>query len=247
MPDLATFQRNFAEAILSGGTSEFDRFPGFAIYRNNSALRAVESLERAYPTVRKLLGGARFRDVAREFFDRRPPKSAVMAEYGAEFGDRLEHLSTRFPYAADIARIDHMRRESHLSEDPQPKPGLRCDAVGAAEWMTTIAILHPATRFEWFDSPAPSVWIALQGKETPDAPMSARGAEGALVTRMTGETVVTRIGRLDYRLLRGFAEGKRVGPTAIELAMEQPDENPDVAFKRLLESGAILRLQKEEN
>jgi hypothetical protein len=244
--DLATFQRSFAQGILSGEASEFDRFPGFAVYRNNCVLSAIESLERAYPTVRKLFGDAVFRDVARDFFHRSPPRSAVLAEYGADFKDRLEHLSARYPYVADIARIDRMRLESHLSCDPQEEMALRGDAIGPAEWMTTVAILHPATRFHWFASPAPSFWLALQGAVMSDAPMSDNRAEGALVTRVTGETAIIRIDRLDFRLLQGMAEGKRIGPTAIALAKEHPIAELGGAFKRLLESGAILRLQKEE-
>ncbi|BBU60415.1 hypothetical protein MSC49_03500 [Methylosinus sp. C49] len=68
-----------------------------------------------------------------------------------------------------------------------------------------------------------------------------------------GETARMRVFRsalgtwIDYRLLQGIAEGKRIGPIAIELAREQPDADLGVAFERLLDSGAVLRLQKEEN
>ncbi|WP_256366369.1 DNA-binding domain-containing protein [Methylosinus sp. Ce-a6] len=245
--DLATFQRNFAEALLSGAASEFDRFPGFAVYRNSSVLSAIESLERAYPTVRKLLGEAVFRDVARDYFHFRPPKSAVLAEYGAGFENLLEPLAARYRDVADMARIDRMRLESHLSCDPQEDMGLHWRALSLADWMTTSAILHPATRFHWFASPAPSLWLALQGEIMPDSPMSDNEAEGVLVTRATGETAIIRIDRALYRLLQGVAEGKRIGPTAIALAMERPGSDLGAAFRRLLESGAILHLKKEEN
>lgn len=245
--DLATFQRNFAEAILSGAASEFDRFPGFAVYRNSSVLSAIESLERAYPTVRKLVGYAIFEDAARDYFHRRPPKTAVLAEYGADFGDLLEHLMARCRYVADIARIDRMRLESHLSCDSQEDMGLHWRTIVPADWMTTSAILHPATRFHWFASPTPSLWLALQGEIMLDARMSDNEAEGVLVTRVKGETAIIRIDRVLYRLLQGVAEGKRIGPTAIELAMEHPGPDLGDAFRRLLESGAILRLQKEES
>jgi hypothetical protein len=246
--DLATFQRRFAEAVLTGSESEFDHWPGFAVYRNNSVVSAVEALGRAYPTVRKIMGDAHFREVALGFFRAHPPRSAVLAEYGAGFADRLEPISRFTPLPlADLARIDRMRVEAHLSVDPQSDAHMRRDDIGASDWMTMIAVVHPATRFQWFATTAPSAWLALRNRSVEEIGTPTLGSEGALITRAAGEANVIRIDRLEYLLLAGLAEGGPVGPTAIALAVEHPDFDLGAAFRRLLESGAFLRFDEQEN
>jgi hypothetical protein len=140
-----------------------------------------------------------------------------------------------------------MRVEAHLSADPQSDAHMRGDVFGPVDWMTTVTVLHPATRFRWFTTPAPSAWLALRSREIDALGAPALGSEGALVTRTSGEAKVIRIDRLEYCLLAGLAEGRFVGPTAIALATEYPDFNLGGAFRRLLESGAFLRFEKEES
>lgn len=246
--DLAAFQRDFAQAVLSGRESDLDHWSGFAVYRNNSVVNAVEALGRAYPTVRKVMGDEHFREFARDFFRMHPPRSAVLAEYGAGFADCLEPISTfaSLPFA-DLARLDRMRVEAHLSVDPASDVDMRRDNIGACDWMTIVAVLHPATRFRWFATPAPSVWLALGSGTVDEVGEPALESEGVLMTRASGEVRIIRIDRLEYRLLAGLAEGAPVGPTAIALAAEYPDLDLGAAFRRLLESGAFLRFERKEN
>ncbi len=88
-PELAAFQRAFAAAILSVAASEFDRWPGFAVYRNTSTVGAIDALAASYPATRAILGDAEFRELAFAYFRDDPPANPVLAEYGLGFVDWL--------------------------------------------------------------------------------------------------------------------------------------------------------------
>ncbi len=239
--DLASFQRDFAAAIISGAQSEFDRWPGFAVYRNNSTMAAIEALAGAYPTVRKILGEFGFRQMAVSFFRTRPPESAVLAECGARVVDHagLHRLSARFPYLADIARIDRMMVEAHLASDALDGAGLDPARIAGMEWAAVTAVLHPATRFRWFTTPAPSAWIALRQSATRDVDAPPRRSEGILLTRSYGAVEAMPLDRVEYLLLEGLAQRSSVADAALDAADTQRGANIGSAFKRLLDSGAI--------
>lgn len=246
--DLATFQRDFAAAILSGAESEFDRWPGFAVYRNNTTMSAIEALAGAYPTVRKILGEFGFRKLALDFFRSNPPTSPVLACYDERFtahGD-LQTLSARFPYLTDIARMDRMQIEAHLAHEPPEAAGLEATQIADAEWARIKAVLHPATRFCWFATPAPLAWLALRQNAIEDVVSPPRGQSGILLTRSFGAVEATVIERIEYLLLDGFALGQSVADAAIHAAGVQPQANIGAAFKRLLDSGAIHYFEKRE-
>jgi hypothetical protein len=246
--DLATFQRDFAAAILSGAESEFDRWPGFAVYRNNSAMAAIEALAGAYPTVRKILGEFGFRKLALDHFRSAPPENPVLASYDERFVARpdLETISARFPYLSDIARIDRMQIESHLAHDPVDEAGLDVAMIADADWATIVATLHPATRYRWFTTPAPLAWLALRQNAIEGVVPPPRGASGILLTRPFGAVEAGAIDRIEYLLLEELAQGASVAEAAMSAAEEQPEENIGAGFKRLLDSGAIHHFEKKE-
>lgn len=245
--DLATFQRDFAAAVLSGAESELDHWPGFAVYRNNSTIAAIEALAAAYPTVHKILGEFEFRQIALNFLRSHPPESAVLAQYGAGFTDVPEFrmLSACFPYLADIGLIDRMQVEAHLASDAVGE-GLDPARITDAEWTQVTAALHPATRFRWFATPAPSAWIALRQSAARDVAASPRGGEGILLTRPFGAVEATLIDRVGYLLLEGLSQGRSVADAALEAAEAQHGADMGRAFKRLLDSGAIHRFERRE-
>jgi len=246
--DLATFQLDFAAAILSGAESEFDRWPGFAIYRNNSAMAAIEALAGAYPSVRKILGEFGFRKLALDFFRSNPPKSPVLASYDDRFAahEAIQTLSARFPYISDIARIDRMQVESHLAHDPPDTAGLEVSEIADLEWPQVKAVLHPATRFRWFATPAPIAWLALRQNTIENVSSPPRVASGILVTRPFGAVEAMVVDRLEFLLLDGLAQGQSVADAALCAVEASPEGNVGAAFKRLLDSGAIHYFEKRE-
>jgi hypothetical protein len=245
--DLATFQREFAAAVISGRESEFDCLPGFAVYRNNSTMAAIDALAAAYPTVLKILGELAFHEVALGFFRSNPSKSPVMAYYDEIFVtyDDLQTRSARFPYLSDIARIDRMRIESHLAHDPFDARGLDPAQISDLEWAQIEAVLRPSTRFRWFATPAPSAWSALQQNTIRDVTPPPRSPNGILFTRRFGAVEAMAIDRVDFCLLKGLAQRRSVANAALRATEAASQANVGAAFKRLLDSGAIHFFKKK--
>ena len=89
----------------------------FAVYRNNSAVAAIEALQAQFTTVLQLVGDEAFRGVARAFAQENPPASPVLAEYGEKFPDFLSRFLeqqgvTEVPYLPDVARLDWAVRQA---------------------------------------------------------------------------------------------------------------------------------------
>jgi hypothetical protein len=246
--DLLVFQQLFAAKLLTGAPSEFDRLPGFAIYRNTSAAATIDALAAGYSIARTILGDIAFRGLALEYFRRDPPKSAVLAEYGAGFADWLEQQPKveNLPYLADVARIDRSQLEAHLAGDPDDPPELHPSDIAEDEWMMISAELHPATRFHWFDTPAPSIWLALRQPSPPDEIAPIWQPEGILLTRIGGAVEASHIDHAEHRLLSGIIMGESVGEAAIAAARIFPQWDVGAAFRHLFESGAIHRFQRKD-
>jgi hypothetical protein len=246
--ELSTFQREFASSIVSGTRSAFDRSPGFDVYRNTSAVAAIEALSAAYPATRAILGDREFRRLARAYFRSDPPETPVLAYYGGNFPDWLEWRPepSHPSYLTDIARIDRMQLEAHLAADPEEDATFAAPQIAGEEWTRVEAQLHPATRFLWFDRPTPSIWLALRASIRPEEIAPEWNAEGILLTRPGGAVDARLLDRLQFELLTAFASGDVVGDAAIEAAHRHPDCDMGAAFRHLLQSGAIHGFKRKE-
>jgi Putative DNA-binding domain len=250
MPDLAGFQRAFAAALLGPASRhELAGRPGFAVYRNTSALGAAEALRGAYPIVAMLLGGVRFDAVALDYFRRHPPASPVLAGYGEGFADHLEDQPwiRELPYLPDVARLDRLRLESHVAPDAPALTGAELSCVQADEWMTLRLKLHPAIRFAWLTRPAMTIWLAHQDGE-PREPLTPEWkAEGALFARPASAVSATWIDRPEHRLLFGLRLGETIGEAAAAVLSTYPDADLSRLFARLIELGAFISLEMQRN
>ena len=151
-PDLASFQRQFVAAIDVPATG------AFAVYRNTVIHGAVEALRANFPVVEQIVGEEMFEGVAVEFSEARPPKSPVLAFYGAEFAEWLVEQTWigDLPYLPDVARIERLHVECLMAAD---SPVL---AYAPADLSGLRLTLHPAVRFSWLLTPAMSIWLAHQ-------------------------------------------------------------------------------------
>src|SRR5438067_647806 len=111
MPDLATFQRDFAAAVQRPALAEDP--PGLAVYRNPALNGAVEALEALYPVVRNVVGARRFGALAAGYAVLHRPSNPVLAIYGGRFPTFLieQGWDAAPPFLPDVARIDRMRAE----------------------------------------------------------------------------------------------------------------------------------------
>jgi len=245
---LSTFQRAFASAIVSGAPSDFDRSPGFAIYRNTSAVAAIEALAAGYPATRAIVGELDFRQLARAYFRSDPPATPILAYYGEGFADWLDWRpdASHPSYLPDVARIDRLQLESHLAADPDEVDLLAPADISDDEWTRVAAVLRPAARFRWFDRPTPSIWLASRASCAPDQITPDWKPEGILLTRPGGAVDACVLNRMEFELLEAFVANETVGDAAIAIAKRRPSGDIGAAFRRLLSSGAIHGFRRKE-
>jgi hypothetical protein len=230
MPDLATFQRNFAAALLADDEPS-PSFPAqaFAVYRNTSARGAVEALRAAYPTVNMLLGEAMFTEVALDYRRHHRPHGPVLTDYGAGFAGFLSRQpwTGELPYLADVARLDRLWLEAFIAADPHEP-----------EWCvrpgSTIALL-PATRFGWFATPAMTIWQAHREPSGLAELEPDWTEEGALFTR-SGLGIRAELIDAPFH---HFLIACSTPSTATDVAAALGAAFPGASFAELLERGVV--------
>lgn len=239
MSDLIDFQALFAQGLVTSD-SDFDRQPGFAVYRNTSLKAARDALGANYPTVQRLLGAEDFHRLAIDHARRCPPQTPVLAEYGIAFATTCADAGPGHPYIADVARIDRLWTEAHLAADAEPVLAKAIARLAPDELMSLQLVLHPATRHGWFETPATSIWIAHRD----DADVSEIAvdwqAEGILLTRPAGAVAWHRVDADMVALLAAFASGDTMGAVATAFLSRCPDADLSGLFAQLLEAGALI-------
>lgn len=235
MRNLATFQRNFAAAILEDWQPEPSlRSLALSVYRNTSARGAVEALRATYTTVNELLGDDGFTQVALEYRQEAPPAGPVLSDYGAGFAKFLARLpwTCELPYLADVARLDWLWLASFLSADRDAPPP---QAGGAAR-----IVLHPATRVAWLATPAMTIWQAHRNPDGFDELEPDWHEEGALITRTGLQVRAQLIDRASHYLLLVSAGSPRVDQCVAAVAETYPQSNVPELLQQCVASGALI-------
>lgn len=232
LPEPIRFQRDFAAAIdrpAVGAT---------AVYRNTVLHGAVEALTDNYPVVAELLGADMFEAVAVDYAAECPPRSHVLALYGARFADWLEQQRwiADLPYLADVARVERLHVECLMAADAEPLShvsGALGDLAGSR------LTLHPALRFTWLATPAMTIWLAHQRPVTAELAPEWK-PEGVLFARPNPFRLHSpRIGAPGHRLLCGLRLGERVGEAFAAVVRLYPDSDGPALLASFFNLGAF--------
>jgi len=238
LPDLASFQRQFAAIIDQpvGGA--------MAVYRNTVLHGAVEALAANYPVVAQIVGEEMFEGISVEFATAYAPPTPVLALYGAKFPEWIEQQPwvANLPYLADVARVERLHIESLTAGDGEP-----LTSVDDTDLSSLKLKLHPALRFNWLQTPAMSIWLAHQ-QAIPSAFEPEWKHEGALFVRPAPFVMhKLRIGRSAHRILFGIRLGEAVGASLVAATRLYPDCDSVALFASLLNLGAFLAPAPERN
>lgn len=216
----------------------------FAVYRNNVIVSLVDALADSYPVVQALVGEEFFRAMAAEFARANPPRSPVLAWYGAGFADFVADFppAAGLPWLADVARLEWLRVEAWHAADADPVPLAEVGACLADEAALPALrlTLHPALRLLRSAHPVVSLWAAHQAEDVPAAlgAVDFADAEAALVVREGLDVAILRIeaGAAEFvdKLLRGAALG--------EAAQASGPFDLPATLGLLLKSGAVVAM-----
>lgn len=208
------------------------------VYRNTVLSGCVDALRANYPMIARLLGHETFEAAAVEFSGRCPPRRPALALYGEHFPKWLEEQVwvAEIPYVPHVARIERMYVEALFAPDAEP---MSIAAVAARDdWQALRLALHPATRFDWFTTPALSIWVAQRGAIEGELEFDWH-AEGVLITRPDLEVKPTFLSRAGHRFLFGIRLGETVAAAAIATVSLYPETDIGSLFTSVVNAGAF--------
>lgn len=243
---LATFQQEFASALLGGATpAAFASQPAFSIYRNTVRKGCIDALEANYPAVSRIVGSEWFRGAAALHVEQSPPTDSRLMRYGADFAAFLDafEAAAAVPYLPGVARLDRFWTEAHIAADATPLDGETL-ARHLQEAPDTLALTpHPAARWAWFDEqPIFTIWQRNRAEAQSDDPELEWHSEGALLTRPGDNVQWCEIGCAEVAFLDACAAGQSIGAAAEAALTAQPDADLSQLLARLLRAGAFTCL-----
>jgi Putative DNA-binding domain len=242
----------FSAAILNpdlpvpyglSGTSRSKTEKRYAVYRNNVVVSLIGAMEDNFPAVRRLVGVEFFAAMAKVFIRAHPPKSRLLAEYGAEFSSFLETFKPleKYPYMSDIARLERLWLDVYHEADAKPLDGTELASIDPTKLFNTTFITHPATRL--FQSSYAAVSITAANRLDAEIPViDAKKSECGLITRPYLQVDLRHISPSTHAFLTCLDQGLPLGQAA-ETALSS-DAQFDLAtnIQGMLEAGAFTSI-----
>jgi hypothetical protein len=253
--DLADLQHRFARAVLQAPLTVPDdvgqdvrpaRERRFGVYRNNVKASLAAALAARFPVVERLVGEEFFTAMALVFIERHPPRSPVLAEYGAAFASFLEGFdpAANLPYLPDVARLEWARQVAFHSADASAADIAQLAALPPELIGTTLLGLHPATAVIASPWPIVSIWITNTHDETPRAPAADWTGETALVTRPHLDVLVGPLPAGADLLVAELTQGVPLGPAAEAASRAHEGFDLATALSTLFAAGAVIALSQ---
>ena len=252
---LADLQHSFAGAVLRARLSVPDgvrrevqptRERRFRVYRNNVKASLVAALAARFPVVGRLVGEEFFTAMALVFVERHPPRSPVLAEYGAAFAGFLEGFDPAAdqPYLPDIARLEWARQVAYHSADAGAVDISRLVELPPEVLGSVRLGLHPATAVVPSRWPIVSIWTTNTHDETPRAPAADWAGETALVTRLHLDVLVHRLPPGADLLVAELARGIALGAAADAASRAHASFDLATSLSTLFGAGAVTTLSQ---
>jgi hypothetical protein len=216
----------------------------FNVYRNNVTVSLTESLEVAFPVVRKLVGTEFFRAMAQVYLRQHPPRSPLMMFFGDDMPAFLAAFEpvAHLHYLPDVARLEFARRQSYHAADAQGLPPETFQTLPPDRLMAARLRFAPAMRLVRSHWPVHGIW---RRNTEDDAPKPAVAGENVLVTRPEFDPVMTTLAPGGGTFLASLIAGARFSE-ALESATQQvPDFDLSAVLGALFAGAAIIELNED--
>jgi hypothetical protein len=220
-----------------------------AVHRNNVMAGLVDVLADTFPTVQRLVGTDFFRDMASVFVRAHPPRSPLMAQYGAGFADFVGGFApaTAMPHLPDMARLEFARLQALHAADAAPvSDAVLAAALAAPHTLPGLRlVLHASVAVLSSAHTVVSLWAAHQGSEpaTGEGVKAAmRQPEHALVLRDGLEVLVIPVDAATALFASRTLAGDAFGVAAAAASNLDPAFNLVAALALLLRHQVLLAL-----
>lgn len=148
-------------AVPGGVVARGDVERRMDVYRNNVAHGLATALAARFPVIRRLVGAEFFGALAKVYIAADPPRSPVLAEWGAGFAGFVARFPplAAYPYMGAVARVEFARGRAFHAADAAPLDPAR---LAGADADTLRLGLHPAVTVLRMDHPGASIWARNQ-------------------------------------------------------------------------------------
>ena len=191
----------------------------FQVYRNNVHVALVDALADSFAVTHELVGEAFFRAMAAVYARAHPPRSCVLARYGADFPGFIATFppAAGLPYLADVARLEYLRTLAcHAADEAAvSRAAFAAQADDEAGLPALRLGLHPSVAVLPSRFAVVSVWAAHQGVGDLSA-VRPDVAETALVLRNGLEVEVMQIPAATGAFIAAIRRGLPLGRAAEE-------------------------------
>lgn len=200
-------QQRFVAALYDDAAAEpvaliagngLDPHARLRIYRHACEEIQTGALRTSYPAVLAIVGAAFFAQTAHAYRRAHPSRTGNLQEFGDHLGDFLAGLPAlrALAYLPDVARLEWLRQESVLSDEPKTIPDARCGH----------ACLHPSVRLIASPHAVLTIWrYALQPTPAPLA-LPAAG-ERVLLWREGGQVAMAVLDPASFACIDSLAHG----------------------------------------
>lgn len=217
----------------------------FAVYRNNVVVSLIDALADSFPVAQMLVGEPFFRAMAREFAYQHPPRSPVLANYGAVFPEFIGNFppAASLPYLADVARLEYAYIQAYHAADVAVLAASQfAQALSEPDSLYRLHLrLLPSAVLLRSPYAMFSLWAAHQASEVTNLPDPYQ-PEVVLIVRPDLEVEVLLIDAGTHALIQALQNDAPLGEAAA-LAMEtQADFDLTQALTLLIRERAICSL-----
>ncbi|QIB34811.1 DNA-binding domain-containing protein [Ancylobacter pratisalsi] len=218
----------------------------FGVYRNNVAAGLTGAVASRYPAVEKVVGSDFFGAMAAAYVSAHPPRSPLLLDYAADFGDFIADFepARELAYLPDLARLESARARAYHAADVAALEPAVLAAVPPDSLAQARLTPHPAFGLVRSPHPVVTIW-AMNAGEAALAPIEEWVGEDALVVRPRLSVEVHRLPPGAAVLLGSLVSGAALGPAA-EMAAEVPGFDLSLALAIALRAGAFATLSLGE-
>lgn len=223
-----------------------DPAPRFAVYRNNVIVSLVDALADTYPVTRALVGDEFFHAMARVYARAHPPRSPVLANYGAGFADFIAAFgpAASLPYLPDVARLEWLYVLAFHAADAEP---LAMDRIAALladpdRLRLTRFVLHPSLAVLQSAYAVASLWAAHRNG-SPLSAIDPAAGEAALVRRSGLQVEVLRLDPGAAGFIAALRGGRCLGEAADAALALAADFDLAGCLGLLIRCGAIVAIK----
>lgn len=254
MTSLKDLQARFQAGIVDGDNTALndindsateDRSTLFGVYRNAYGLRLAEILGKDYELTHTYLGDEAFSCLARAYIAAHPSDKRNARWFGRHLPTFARQTApfSEHKEVGELAALEKALADAFDGPDAAPVSTEELAAIPPEDWAELVFTPHPTAQRLRFKTNAAAIWMALDGDDTPPAPVQLAEPQNILVWR---QDLTARFRPLSAEEAMMWAEATRGVRFGVLCEMVATFAGPDEAelraatyLKTWLDTGAL--------